>query len=214
MHLVVVQAVATGLAESAEEPRLGYAALLVARSLRLLVLLAIYLDFPREVLLRLFIICLALVGVVEVDILEVRGPRHRRVVPLFVGMRELVVEDGDGSSMLLPWKGVSRPAAVVVEALLDHLQGHLICAVQLDHVAIDLRDGVLVVHVEDILPSLEPRSAHERLSLLVELLLLQQVCHDVFAAPLAGGASVCDVVGRPELHRRLAVLLVVGSQRV
>ena len=99
MRLVVGQAVAAGaagLAEAAEEPRLRDVARLVDRPLRLLVLLAIHLDLPREVQLRPLLVLLALVVVVEVHLLEVRSCRHRRVEPRPAGVRELVVEDGDG----------------------------------------------------------------------------------------------------------------------
>ena len=99
MRLVVGQTVAAGaagLAEAAEEPLLCYVVGLVDRPLRLLVLLAIPLDLPREVLLRLPLVLLALVVFVEEVLLEVRRPCDRRVEPLLAGVCELVVEDGDG----------------------------------------------------------------------------------------------------------------------
>ena len=56
----VGQAVAAGLAEAAEEPLLCDVPRLVEQPLRLLVLLAIPLDLPREVLIRLLLVAIAL----------------------------------------------------------------------------------------------------------------------------------------------------------
>ena len=126
MRLVAGQAAAAGaagLAEAAEEPFLRDVARLVEQPLRLLVLLAIPLDLPRELLLRLPLVLLALVAFVEEDLLEVRLPRDRRVEPLLVGVRELVVEDGDGVVDAAALEGVAGPAVVVDAVLLDHLQG-------------------------------------------------------------------------------------------
>ena len=52
------------------------------------------------------------------------------------------------------------------------------------------RDGVFVIHVEDLLLDLEPRSAHERLPFLVRLALLEQRRSDRLADRMAGGVPV------------------------
>ena len=77
----------------------------------------------------------------------------------------------------------------------------------------DLRDGVLVVHVEDLLLHLELRLAHERLSLLVGLALLQQFRLDLFVDALTRGVIVGDVAGRPDLFGRFEVLLCSVAHR-
>ena len=142
MRLLVGQAVAAGaagLAEAAEEPLLCDVARLVDGPLRLLVLLAILLDLPREVL---FLALFALVVVITEHHIEVRGPHGRRVEPLLVGVGELVVEDGDGVVDAASLEGVASSALVVDEVVIDKVDGHTERALQRDSVVRDLRDGV------------------------------------------------------------------------
>ena len=92
MRLAESQAVAAGaagLAEGAEEPLFCDVARLVEQPLRRLVLLAIPLDLPREVLLRLLLVLLALVVFGDEDLLEVSRLRDRCVEPLLAGVRAL-----------------------------------------------------------------------------------------------------------------------------
>ena len=92
--------------------------------------------------------------------------------------------------------------------LIDQLEGHGERVVQRDSVARYLRDGVLVVHAEDLLSKLEPRSADERIRFLVGLLFLQQFCPNLFVGYLAGGLTLGEVVARPDPLGRLEVLVV------
>ena len=98
---------------------------------------------------------------------------------------------------------MARPAVVVDEVLLPNLQGHRERVVQRDRVVRHLRDGVLVVHVEE----LEPRPAHERLPCLVGVALLQQLRPDLLADAVARGAIVGCVLGSLYVLGRLELLL-------
>ena len=96
--------------------------------------------------------------------------RIARVGPMVIGLpvRQHRVLD------VAAREGVAGLAVVVDEAILDHSQGHRERVVQRDHGVIDVRDGVLVVHVEDLLRHLEPGYADERLPFLVGVLPLAE----------------------------------------
>ena len=68
-----------------------------------------------------------------------------------------MVEDGDCFVYAVALEGVAGLAVVVDEVVLDKLDGHGRRVVQRDSVVRDLRDGVLVVHVEDLHSNLETR---------------------------------------------------------
>ncbi len=70
--------------------------LVVDGRVSLLVLQPVILHILVKVLYHIFLLLGALVVVVEVDLLEVRHLGDGTVEPLMGGVRELVVEDGDG----------------------------------------------------------------------------------------------------------------------
>ena len=178
------------LADAAHEPLLCYEARVVDGAVCLLVLLPVLLHLPGKVLDHLPLVLLALVVLVEEDLFEVRRPGYGGVEPLPGDVRELVVEDGDGFLYGAALEGVAGPAVVVDEVLLDQADGERHGVAQRYHVPLDRRDGVFVIHVEDLLLDLEPRSAHERLPLLVRLALLEQRRSDRLADRMAGGVPV------------------------
>ena len=150
----------------------------------------LYFSLPSEVLEHLHLVLLALVVVVEVDLLQVRGPGDRRVEPLPSDVRELVVEDGDGLVDVASLEGVAGPAVVVYEVLLDLMDGERHRVAQRDHLPLHRRDIVFVVHVQDLLLELEPRPAYERLACFVRLFLLEQSRSDLRADHLTGGVPL------------------------
>ena len=177
LRSAVSQAVAARsarLADAAHEPLLGYEAGVVDGPVGGLVLLFVFLHLPSKVLDHLHLGLLALVVFVEDYIFEVRRLGDGRVEPRPGDVRERVVEDGDGFLDGAALEGVAGPAVVVDEVLLDQADGERHGVAQRYHVPLDRRDGVFVIHVEDLLLDLEPRSAHERLPLLVRLALLEQ----------------------------------------
>ena len=138
----------------------------VDTSIGLLILLLLFLYLPSEVLEHLPLVIFALVVVVEVDLLQVRGLGGRRVEPLPSDVRELEVEDGGCPVDVASLDGVAGTAVVVYEVLLDQMDRELRRVAQRDHIPLHRRDVVFVVHVEDLLLELEPRLAYERLACL------------------------------------------------
>ena len=103
---VVREAVAAGsarLADAAHEPLFCSEVDVVDASIGLLVLLPACI-FSCKVLDHLPLVLLALVVVVEVDLLQVRGLGDRRVEPLPSDVRDLVVEDRDVLVDVASWK--------------------------------------------------------------------------------------------------------------
>ena len=85
---------------------------------------------------------------------------------------------------------MAGPAVVMNEVLFDQVGGERQGVAQRYHIPIHSRDIVFVVHVEDLLLDLEPRSAHERLPFFVRLVRLGQYRSDRSADALAGGVLV------------------------
>ena len=155
-----VAARAAGLADAAHEPLLCYEVGVVDGPVRLLVLQPVVLDLPSEVLYHIRLFLGALVVVVEIDLLEVGSPGDGGVEPLPGDERELVVEDGDGLVYGAALEGVAGPAVVMHEVLLDQADGETHVVAQRYHLSLHRRDFVFVIHVEDLLLHLEPRSAY------------------------------------------------------
>ena len=94
----------------------------------------LYLSFfSSEVLDYLLVLILDLVVVVKVDLFEVRGLGDRRVEPLPIDIRELVVEDRDGLVDSASLEGVTGSTVVVYEVLLDQMEGERRCVVSPYH---------------------------------------------------------------------------------
>ena len=90
---------------------------------------------------------LALVVVVKVDLLEVRGPGDRCVEPLPSDVRGLVVEDRDGLVDVASLEGATGPAVVVYEVLFDQIDRERHRVAQRYHLPLHRRDLVFVVHI-------------------------------------------------------------------
>ena len=76
-----------------------------------------------KVLDHLRLILLALVVVVKVDLFELRGPCDRRVEPLPIDVRELVVEDFDGLIDAASLEGVTGSTVFAYDVLLGQMDG-------------------------------------------------------------------------------------------
>jgi hypothetical protein len=105
------------LADAAHEPLLGYEAGVVDGPVGLLGLLPVFRNLSTKVLDDLPLVLLALVVVVEEHIFEVRRPADCSVEPLSGGVRELVVEDGNGFLDGAALEGVAGPAVVMNKVL-------------------------------------------------------------------------------------------------
>ncbi len=80
-----------------------------------------------------------------------------------------MVEDGDGFLDGVALEGVAGIALVANKVLLAQADGERDGVAQRYHIPLHRRDIVFVVHVEDLLLDLEPRSAYERLPFFVRL---------------------------------------------
>ena len=110
------------LADAAHEPLFGYEVVVDAFYWPSCLAACISL-FSGKVLEHLPFVILALVVVVEVDLLEVRGPGDCRVEPPPSDIRELVVEDRDGLVDAASLEGAAGPAVVVYDDLFDQMDG-------------------------------------------------------------------------------------------
>ena len=163
---VIVEAVAAraaGLSDATHEPLLGYEVGGDDGPVGLLVLLLVILHLPSHDLCSIPFCFGVFVVVVEVDLLDVRRFGDCSLEPLPGGVRELVVEDGDGILDGVALEGVAGPAVVMHEVLLDQADGERHGVAQRYHLPLHRRLFVFVVHVADLLLPLEPRSAYKRL---------------------------------------------------